>query len=287
MPPRLFLAFAAWPKHENPCCADPPVPAEPSVKLRTIMLSDIKHAIRLQILDDRAAALTKEIAALPRHIAEIEKKLEGHQRRLDADRSALAGNQKERKRIEGEIQAQEQKISKLKNQMMDAKTNDQYHAFQHEINFCQQEIRRFEDRILELMTESEPLEKNVKAAEIALAAEKKEVDAEKKQALERTAADRAEIAGLQSERAGIVAQMTPKWASEYERIRKGRGGVAIAEAVNGRCSKCNIMLRPQFMQELKRGDSIMVCESCKRILYYNPPESFEDLVPQSVRETGA
>ena len=61
--------------------------------------------------------------------------------------------------------------------------------------------------------------------------------------------------------------------------------MAIAEAVNGRCSKCNITLRPQFLQELRRGDSIMVCESCKRMLYVNPPESFEDLVPQAARQT--
>ena len=66
-------------------------------------------------------------------------------------------------------------------------------------------------------------------------------------------------------------------ASEYERIRKGRGGIAIAEVVQGRCSKCNMLLRPQFLQELKRGDSVMVCESCKRMLYYNPPQSMEDL----------
>jgi uncharacterized protein len=74
-------------------------------------------------------------------------------------------------------------------------------------------------------------------------------------------------------------------AAEYERIRKARAGVAIAEALNGRCSKCNISLRPQFLQELRRGDTIMICESCKRILYLNPPESFEDLVPESVRQS--
>jgi predicted nucleic acid-binding Zn-ribbon protein len=247
------------------------------------MLPDIKHAIRLQILDDRTAVLTKEIAALPKHIAEIEKKLEGGQRRLEADRAALVANQKERKRLEGEIQVQEQKISKLKNQMMDAKTNEQYHAFQHEIQFCQAEIRRFEDRILELMTESEPLESAVKAAEVALAQEKKHVDAEKAAALQRTAADQKEIDALKVEKAAIVPQMTPKVYSEYERIRKGRMGVAIAEAVDGRCSKCHITLRPQFLQELKKGDAIMVCESCKRMLYYNPPQSFDDLVPESVR----
>lgn len=247
------------------------------------MLPDIKLAIRLQILDDRTGALAKEIAALPRHIAEIAKKLESHQRRLDADKAAATANQKERKRLEGEVQAQDQKISKLRNQMLEAKNNEQYHAFQHEIDFCQQEIRRFEDRTIELMTESEALDKNVKAADIALAAEKKEVDAEKKAAQQSTAVSQKEIDSLKQERAGIVAEMTPKLASEYERIRKGRNGVAIAEAINGRCSKCNILLRPQFVQELKRGDAIMVCESCKRILYYNPPQSFDDLVPPSIR----
>jgi hypothetical protein len=241
------------------------------------MLPDITRAIRLQNLDDRAAELTKEIASLPRHIAGIEKKLESHQRRLDHDRAALVANQKDRKRLEGEIQASEQKISKLKTQMMEAKTNDQYRAFQHEIDFCQQEIRSHEDRILELMTEADPLEKAVKAAEGALATEKKQVEEEKTKARERTAVDQKEIDGLTAERKRILSEMTPRIASEYERIRKGRAGVAIAEVVQGRCSKCNIQLRPQFLQELKRQDSVMVCESCKRMLYWNPPQSVEDL----------
>jgi len=192
-------------------------------------------------------------------------------------RAALAANQKDRKRFETDIQASEQKISKLKTQTMEAKTNDQYRAFQYEIDFCQQEIRRHEDRILELMTESDPLEKAVKAAEAALTAEKKQVDEEKAKALARTAVDRKEIDTLTQERKKLLAEMDPKIAAEYERIRKGRAGVAIAEVVQGRCSKCNMLLRPQFLQELKRGDAVMVCESCKRMLYWNPPQSVEDL----------
>jgi predicted nucleic acid-binding Zn-ribbon protein len=241
------------------------------------MLPDINRAIRLQILDDRAAELTKEIAALPKHIAEIEKKLEGHQRRLEHDRAATVANQKERKQLEGEIQAADQKISKLKTQMMEAKNNEQYRAFQHEIDFCQQEIRRHEDKILDLMGAFDPLEKAVKAAEVSLAMEKKQVEDEKSVARERTAADQKEIDALTVERRKILSEMDPKIASEYERIRKGRAGVAIAEVVKGRCSKCNMLLRPQFLQELKRGDAIMVCESCRRMLYWNPPQSVEDL----------
>jgi predicted nucleic acid-binding Zn-ribbon protein len=241
------------------------------------MLPDIQHAIRLQILDDRVSALTKDIAAFPKHIAEIEQKLGSHQRRLEHDKAALVANQKDRKRLEGEILSHDQKISKLKTQMMEAKNNDQYRAFQKEIDYAGQEVRKAEDRILELMGEAEPLEKNVKAAETALAEEKKHVESEKALARERTASDQKEIDALKAERAAIVAQMTPSVVSNYDRIRKGRAGVGITEVVAGRCGRCNIVLRPQFYQDLKKGETIMTCESCGRILYYNPVQTVEDV----------
>jgi hypothetical protein len=245
------------------------------------MHSDLKLVIRLQEIDNRLAELTREISALPKHIAEIEKKLVSHERKLEADKAALAANQKERKKCEGDIQVQEQKISKLKDQMLQAKTNEQYRAFQHEIEFCEKEIRKLEDRILELMGESEPLDKNVKAAEGALKAERTEVEAEKQQARERTAVDQKAADELHQERTKIVAEVTASTYQLYERVRKGRRGIAVAEAVNGRCSACQMSLRPQFAQELKRGDTIMSCESCQRILYYNPPASFEDLAGEA------
>ena len=241
------------------------------------MLPDLKFVIRLQEIDNRLSDLQREIATLPKHIAEIQKKLISHERKLEADRAALVANQKERKKCEGEIQVQEQKISKLKDQTLQAKTNDQYRAFQHEIEFCEKEIRRFEDRILELMGESEPLDKNVKAAEAALKVEKQQVEAEKQQARERTAVDQKALAELEGERKGIVAQIAPAVYRDYERVRKGRKNVAIAEAVEGRCMGCHMVLRPQYFLDLKIGDQILHCENCNRILYYNPPVNIEDL----------
>jgi hypothetical protein len=225
--------------------------------------------------------LTREISSLPKHIAEIAKKLEFHERKLEGDRAALSANQKDRKKMEGEIQTQEQKISKLRTQMTDAKTNEQYRAFQNEIDFCQAEIQRAEDRILELMNESDPLDKNVKAAEAALKQEKSEVDVEKQQAIARTAEDKKALDQINQERSQAVARMNPNIYRQYERIRKNRRGVAVAEAVEGRCTACHMAMRPQFSQELKRGDQVMACESCSRLLYYNPPVAVEDLAGQA------
>jgi predicted nucleic acid-binding Zn-ribbon protein len=245
------------------------------------MLPDIKLAVRLQDIDNRVAEVTREVSSLPKHIDEIEKKLESHERKLEADRAALIANQKDRKRLEGDIQVQQQKISKLRDQMLEAKTNEQYRAFQHEIEFCENEIRRAEDRILELMGESEPLERNVKAAEGALKQEKAQVEGEKQQARERTAGDQKELDQLQAERKSIATQISPAVLSAYERVRKLRHGIAIAEAVDGRCSQCHMSLRLQFFQDLKRGEQVMHCESCSRILYYNPPETFEHLTGEA------
>jgi hypothetical protein len=237
--------------------------------------------IRLQEIDNRLAELAREITALPKHIAEIEKKLVSHERKLDADRAALTANQKERKNSEGDIQTQEQKISKLKDQMLQAKTNDQYRAFQNEIDFCQKEIRRLEDRILELMGESEPLDKNVKAAEVALKTEKIQVEAEKQQTRDQTVVTEKASAELQQERSEIASQISTNTMKLYERVRKGRRGIAVAEVVDGRCSECHMSIRPQFFQDLRRGEQIMSCESCQRILFYNPPQAIEDLTGEA------
>jgi predicted nucleic acid-binding Zn-ribbon protein len=242
------------------------------------MPPDLKLVIQLQDLDSRIRELQREIAALPKHISEIEKALESHVRKLEADRAALAANQRERKKLEADIQTQEQKTSHLKDQMMEAKTNEQYRAFQKEIDYCQKETRRAEDRILSLMEESEPLEQNVKAAQAALKEEKQKVDAEKQQARACTAEDKKALEELTSERQTIVDGMTPAVYSAYERIRIKRRGLAVAEAVDdGRCSACHLALRPQFFQDLRCSTEVMFCESCGRILYYNPPISFQDI----------
>jgi predicted nucleic acid-binding Zn-ribbon protein len=83
------------------------------------------------------------------------------------------------------------------------------------------------------------------------------------------------VAESKTERKSLVGALKPQVYSAYERIRKKWHGSAVAEATDGRCSACQIMLRPQFFQDLRNTDQLMFCESCGRILFYNPPVSFE------------
>ena len=117
----------------------------------------------------------------------------------------------------------------------------------------------------------------MKAAGIALTGERSQVEQEKSDARERTTVDRNEITALQGDRAKVIVDMTPTVLTNYERIRKSRVGVAVSEAVGGRCTKCQIMMRLQLFQELKTAERIITCESCNRILYYVPVQNVVDM----------
>lgn len=248
------------------------------------MIEDVERALKLQETDQKIAALEAEIAQLPKHVALIEKQLESHLRRLEKDQAALSANAKERKQRDLDIQAQQQKISKLRDQMMLAKTNEQYRAFQHEIEFCENEIRKAEDRILDLMGEAEPLDAAVKTADAALAVEKKQVEQEKAEAKRRTDEDRAALAASQQNRKELFEAMPPQLRTVFERLKKRHAnGQVVADATNGTCSGCRLALRPKHLQDLRHASAVMFCENCGRILRYDPPIDAEAMYEGGTR----
>ncbi len=236
------------------------------------MHPDLKLAVDLQAVDKEIARLSAEVAYLPGHIREIESKLAGALRQLDRDRAALAANQQERKKLENEIFPFRQKIARYKEQIFDVKTNEEYKALQHEIQFAEGEIGKIEDKILERMIAAEELEVRVGKAEKQLAGERAEGEKEKVEATARTRADEAELARLRQQREEYCRQISAEVLSAYGALLRSGKRLAVAEARDGTCSACHVRLRPQAFQEVKPNDKLRHCESCGRILIYVPPE---------------
>ena len=80
-----------------------------------------------------------------------------------------------------------------------------------------------------------------------------------------------EVEARRRDRERLFASLPPGVKATYQRIAaRIRDGVALAEARNGSCSACFIALRPQVMAEVRRGEEIVTCDNCNRILYYQP-----------------
>lgn len=114
-----------------------------------------------------------------------------------------------RRKYESAINDLRQKISKYRDQSLDVKTNEQYKALLHEIQFAEQEISANEDKILELMVNAEARDKQVKAAEAELKEEAAEIEKEKAIAHDRTAQDEKELAEWTAKRDAARAAVDP------------------------------------------------------------------------------
>ncbi len=233
------------------------------------MLPDIEKLLELQVADSEIRTLQDEVAALPKRVAAIEQKLAGTKAHLEKVRATAKTDEANRKKFEANIKDLQGKISKYRDQSLDVKTNDQYKAFLHEIQFAEQEIRLNEDRILEVMVNVEAREKEVKAAEAELKAETAEIEKEKEEARKVTAEDQKKLSERNAERDGLRQGISEDVLRHYERVAKFRGS-GLAEVRDHKCMGCQVMLRPQIYNEARSGETVMFCESCQRIYYYIP-----------------
>lgn len=232
------------------------------------MLPDVQNLIELQKADREIHRLREEIAALPKRVAVIEEKLAGTKTGLEQAKAAVKADDAAKRKFESAIQDLQQKISKYRDQSLDVKTNEQYKALLQEIQFAEQEIRNNEDKILELMVKAEVREKDVKAAEAELKAETAEIEKEKALARERTAEDEKQLAEWNAKRDGARGGVNGDLLRQYDRVAKYRG-TGLSEVRDQKCLACQVMLRPQTFNEVKIGASVIACDSCQRILYYD------------------
>ena len=233
------------------------------------MLPDVQNLIALQQADREILRLKEEIAALPKRVAAIEERLAGTKAILEKAKTAVKADEAARRKFESAISDQQQKISKYRDQSLAVKTNEQYKALLHEIQFAEQDIRANEDKILELMVNAEIREKDVKAAEAELKAETAEIEKEKIDARQRTAEDEKELAAWNAKRDTARAGVDADLLRQYDRVAKHRGS-GLSEARDHKCLACQVMLRPQTYNEVRAGAQVVVCESCQRILFYDP-----------------
>lgn len=233
------------------------------------MNPDLERLIELEKIDREAARLSEEVAALPKRVAAIEEKLAEHKAAVEKAKTQIKSNEVGRRQMEADIRGFQEKIVKYRSQSSSVKTNDEYRALMHEVEFAEKQIGGCEDKILELMIALENEEKSLKRAEAELKTEAVDVEKEKADARVRTAEDEKLLAGLKEQRARIRAEVADSPLAHYDRVMRQRKS-AITEARDQKCMSCFVMLRPQNWQEIRTNEQIVTCSSCGRILYFDP-----------------
>ncbi len=235
------------------------------------MKAELAQLIALQNADTNIRRLQAEIESIPERRAEIESEFDQRAFEIRGLEERRDNARHERTRLEAETFEQKQRAERAERNLMSAKKTDEYTAAIREADAARKQISTYETQILEQMEIADQAEKEL--SERAPEVEKLGADmAERFKGFDEQAqVKQQELEAARAERERLINELPKATSAMYKRIASRiRDGVAMAEARNGACTACYMALRPQIMADVRRGDEIITCDNCNRILYYVP-----------------
>lgn len=232
------------------------------------MNSELSHLISLQDVDVDIRRLTEEVESLPARSGELERQFaESFKEYLTVKRD-LEDSQASKRQLESELEQEQQKHQKFKNDLMKATNEREYTTAVREIDVARKAISALETEVLKLMERVEKLEAQVAERSPEMESRRVEIEGQLKEWSASAEESQRRLDVLKAERATKMKALGPEARATYERLSRMRSGFALAEARDYKCMACRMTIRPQVFSDIRRGDSIITCESCGRILYF-------------------
>jgi hypothetical protein len=232
------------------------------------VLQELSQLIDLHELDKELLGLSQDLAKLPEELLGVKKIMADLEAALTQRQQELEDLRRQRQELEAEVAELESGITASRQRLMEIKNNIEYKAMLKEIAFKEDQRDQKETIVLELLEKMEATAQEQAALTAQLAEQgtvlsrlQAEVDAQ-------SAELQAAIAALEEKRQSLRQAVPPTLLKRYEFIRSRRNGSAIAEVQEGVCLGCHMNILPQQFIDLQKGEDMIQCPHCQRILYW-------------------
>ena len=232
------------------------------------MQKDIELLLKMQEIDYFIGELERSKDYIPDMIENLKREIEECFQASENYSERLTEAKKEMRSIELEVQSTREALDKYQQQMLTIKTNKEYDALVKEIDECKETISSGEDKVLMLMGEIEELENKVEEFTGKCEDVKKENGTQLETLQEQIDSVEEKRKIKEDERKNVQVRIPRNVMTVYERIRKGRGGMAVVSVKKRACGECFKQLEPMLVQEIKKGERLITCDSCGRILVW-------------------
>jgi len=240
----------------------------------------LKILVQLQACDSRISAIVDQKDKAPLRIQKLENDLLAAEENLreDAERLELLG--KERREIEQEIQDFENKIDKSNVKLSNIKSNKEYAAALKEIEDLKTAKFQAEEKMIHLLEEIEALEEKKSANKDEQIRLEKNFNNDKLKIKKEISVLDKELKGLQKKSTALGRSMDKEILKRYHFLLERRDGQAVSAVIAGVCQTCHMGIPPQKFNELLRGDALMTCPYCNRMIYWGEDEHYQDIEKQ-------
>ena len=231
--------------------------------------------IHMQDCDNRIAKILKAKEQGPLRVQKLEDDLRAQEGQFKADEDQMEAFKKDRRLLEQEIQELDRKIEKSSTKLTQIKSNKEYTAALKEIDDLKTIKFQTEERALQIMETVEELEKKCKEHKETLKLLKEQCEKAKEEIRKELTGLEKELDALQKERDRLCCDFDQSLLKKYLFLRDRKGGLAISPVVTGVCQTCHMGIPPQKFNELIRGNDLMTCPHCNRIIYWGDDQDFQ------------
>ncbi len=197
---------------------------------------------------------------------------------IQAIEAAIEEAAVERRGAEAGVADSQERLKLYQEQIGQVRNQREYSALLQEIDLVKQQVQRFEEQGIQAMEQQELEQARLDEERQAFA----ELETRYEQELEKWEGQKPEVAEEVEKLRGRIAvleeQLPPPILHQFKLICERFDGVALAQVRElqrvgrGRqmwhCSGCNYRVLPQSLVEIRNNGSVVLCDSCKRILYY-------------------
>lgn len=232
------------------------------------MNPELSQLLSLQEADLEIKRMAEEIALLPARQQMIEAQFaesvkEHSDLKAEYDSALIS-----RIRLEADLSSEQQKSEKFRADLMKARNEKEYATAVREIDASKKAISTFETDLIKLMEKIETLDAALKERSPEIEIRRNELDRQLDEITASVAASQTRLSALQQDRQSMYDTLSMDVRAIYDRVSRLRGGVVLAEAKDYSCQACRMKIRPQVFNDIRRGDTIIPCENCGRVLFF-------------------
>lgn len=233
-----------------------------------MILPAVTQLLILQDRDRKLRQLKTELKNAPLERKALEGKLAGTSANLDAAKLKAKEIEVNRKDLENQVQTLEERIQKYEQQKLATKKNEEYQAYDHQIETLKKEITSLEDRELELMEAAEAQKPIIAKADEDARATRSMVERQIADLEAKIKAIDTQQKDVQAERAKLAADIDEDLLDTYQRLFDKKDGIAVAALANDICQGCHVKAQTHIIYAVKAAKEVTTCLNCGRILYY-------------------
>ncbi len=230
------------------------------------MIEELKLLIDLQRNLERQSFLKEEIEN-PSILKDLKNGYEEMKKEREEKEKNIKELEKNQEILEKEINDKKEEIKNLRQKLQLVRNQKEYSEVLNGIDSIQKTISAKEEEILQIMEKLEEEKKIFEEKKIKWQPLEEEYLEAQKKWEEIKEKYEEELKSLELDEKVIRNNLPKEIIMLFERIYNLRYGQAVVPVIDGSCSGCHILLRPQQLADVKSGTQIIQCDQCSRILF--------------------